>query len=183
RNGTQLECINCACCIDACYEVMNRVGYKPGLIRYASEKMIAERKLWHFTWRSGAYTLLLTILLSTFFYFLITKHPVEATVLRSPGMLFQDQGEGKISNLYDIKIVNKTSKDLPVEIKLISPEGKIELIGNSPVIKNQTVGEMAFFVILDRKLLSGEKTKLKIGVFSNGKELDNTTATFLGPKK
>ena len=183
RNGTQLECINCACCIDACDEVMKRVGFKPGLIRYASEKMIFDRQPWHFTLRSGIYTTLLTILLTTFFYFLLTKHPVEATVMRSPGMLFQDQGDGKISNLYDIKVVNKTSNDLPLEIRLISPQGSIQMIGNNKIVKKQTLGEMTFFVILDQKILNGEKTKLEIGVFEGDKKLDQTSATFLGPKK
>jgi cytochrome c oxidase accessory protein FixG len=183
RNGTQLECINCACCIDACDEVMKRVGFKPGLIRYASEKMIAERKRWHFNLRSGIYTVLLAILLTAFFYFLITRNPVEATVMRQPGMLFQDQGNGRISNLYDIKIVNKTNNDLPVELQLISPRGTIQMVGTNPVMKKQAIGEMVFFVILDKNTVTSDKVRLEIGVFSGGKKLDQTGTTFLGPSK
>ena len=183
RNGTQLECINCACCIDACNEVMSRVGLNSGLIRYASEKTIAENKPWNFTFRSAAYTVLLLILLSIFSYFLISRHSVEATVMRSPGMLFQEQGNGKISNLYDIKILNKTNQDLPIEIRLLSPKGKIQMVGTNSNILKQSVGEMVFFVIIDQKDMDGEKTKLEIGVFSNEKELDETHATFLGPQK
>ncbi len=162
---------------------MKRVGFKPGLIRYASEKMIAEGRHWHFTLRSGIYTVLLTILLSVFFYFLITRHDVEATVMRSPGLLYQDLGNGQISNLYDIKIVNKTVHNLSLDIRLLSPRGTLQLVGTNTTVKKQIVGEMAFFVILDRKELKKEKVELEIGVFSGGKKLDQTRATFLAPSK
>jgi cytochrome c oxidase accessory protein FixG len=183
RNGMQLECINCACCIDACDAMMKRVGFKPGLIRYASEKMIAEKKPWHFTLRSAAYSIVLLALLAAFGYFMLSKNPVEATVLRSPGMLFQDQGNGKISNLYNIKIVNKTIRDLPVEIRLLSVHGEVSVIGTSPVIKKQTIGEAVFFILLDRSVITKGKMEIDIGVFSGGKELDRTRATFFGPEK
>ena len=113
RNGTQLECINCACCIDACNAVMTRVGYKPGLIRYASEKMLAEKKAWHFTVRSAGYTVVLGALLIAFSYFLLTRNPVEATVLRSPGMLFQEQEGGMISTFTASRLSTKPAKIFP----------------------------------------------------------------------
>jgi cytochrome c oxidase accessory protein FixG len=183
RNGTQLECINCACCIDACNSVMKRVGFKPGLIRYASEKMLSERKSWHFTFRSGAYTVVLTALLIAFSYFLITRNPVEATVLRSPGMLFQEQEGGRISNLYSMKIVNKTNQDLPLEIRLMNAKGEVQIIGPTPRIAKQTLGEIVFFVIMDRNEITRGKKEIEIGAFSGGKELDKTNATFVGPTK
>jgi cytochrome c oxidase accessory protein FixG len=183
RNGTQLECINCACCIDACNAMMKKVGFAPGLIRYASEKMLVEKKKWHFTTRSLGYTVVLSLLLSAFTYYIITRNPVEATVLRSPGMLFQEQPDGKISNLYNMKVVNKTNEDLILQVKLLSPNGNITIIGPNPMIKKQTLGEVIFFVMLDRKELKGGEEKIKIGVFSEGKQLDVTKATFVGPMK
>jgi len=183
RNGTQLECINCACCIDACDDIMKRNGFLPGLIRYASEKMIASRQPWKFSWRSAGYTIVLGVLLSAFMFFILTRNPVEATAMRSPGMLFQDQGNGKISNLYDIKIINKTSGDLPVELRLLNRAGEIKIIGNPTVIKKQTVGEAVFFVLLDKSQVNGSKLELQIGVFSKGKQLDDTRVSFFGPDK
>jgi cytochrome c oxidase accessory protein FixG len=182
RNGTQLECINCACCIDACNHMMKSVGFKPGLIRYASEKMISEGLPWKLTFRSAFYSFVLLLLLSAFTVFLIGRNPVEATVMRSPGTLYQDMGEGKIANLYDIKIINKTADDLPVRLQLMSGKGEIKLIGNDPVIKKQTVGEAVFFIILDRNLMTGGKMTVKLGVFSGNKLLDQTEATFFGPE-
>jgi cytochrome c oxidase accessory protein FixG len=183
RNGTQLECINCANCIDACNQVMNRVGFKPGLIRYASEKMITEKLPWHFSMRSKAYTAVLVLLVAVGTYFLATRNPVEATVLRAPGMLFQDQGDGKISNLYNVKVVNKTSSSLPLEFRLLDQAGQVQVIGNAMVVPKQTVGEGVFFVFLDKEKIKTEKTELNIGVYSGGKMLDKTRVTFIGPRK
>ncbi|MEI7490023.1 MAG: cytochrome c oxidase accessory protein CcoG [Bacteroidota bacterium] len=183
RNGTQLECINCACCIDACNEMMRKNGLRTGLIRYSSEKMIAEGKPWKLTLRSAGYSAVLVALLAVFTFFLVGRNPVEATVMRSPGTLFQDMGEGKIANLYDIKIVNKTTKDLPVEVKILSGNGVVKIIGKDPVIKRQTVGEAVFFIILDRKDIPQGKMEVNLGIFSGGKLLDETKATFFGPEK
>ena len=181
RNGTQLECINCACCIDACDDMMIKVGFKPGLIRYASEKMIADKKPWHFTKRSGFYTIVLGLLLVALGYFLATRNPVEATVLRSPGMLFQEQEGGMISNLYSVKVVNKTTNDLPIEIRILSGKGTVKLIGDSPRVAKQSLGEVVFFVLMDRAGVKNGKTEIEVGVFSGGKQLDQTRATFVGP--
>ena len=183
RNGTQLECINCACCIDACDDMMNKVGFKPGLIRYASEKMISDKKPWHYTVRSGAYTVVLAVLLVALTYFLVSRNPVEATVLRSPGMLFQEQEGGKISNLYSVKVVNKTAHDLPIELRLLSGQGEVKVIGNAALIAKQSLGEVVFFILMDRNKLAGGKTELEIGIFSGGVKLDQTRATFVGPEK
>ena len=41
RNGLQYECIACGACIDACDEVMDKMGYPRGLIRYTTENAMA----------------------------------------------------------------------------------------------------------------------------------------------
>lgn len=181
RNGTQLECINCANCIDACNTVMKRVGFKPGLIRYASEKMIAEGHGLKLNARVIAYSLVLSVLLGAIVYFTASRNPIEATVLRAPGMLYQELEAGKISNLYNIKFVNKTNKEFPVELRLLSHKGEIKIVGNPIVLKSQAIGESVFFVNLDKSGVS-EKEELKIGVFSGDQQLDVAKATFVGPR-
>ncbi len=57
------------------------------------------------------------------------RSPIEATILRAPGMLYQEPEPGKISNLYNIKLVNKTNQDLPVDLRLLSHQGEIKIIG------------------------------------------------------
>ncbi len=183
RNGTQLECINCACCIDACNETMRRSGFGPGLIRYASEKMINDRRPWRFTWRSSAYTVVLAALLGALAWFLLTRNPLEATVLRSPGMLFQELPEGRISNLYSVKVVNKTARDISFEIRELSGKASVQVIGKAPAVASQSLSETVFFLVADKSAIRGEKTEMEIGIFSGGRMLDKTRATFVGPIK
>jgi cytochrome c oxidase accessory protein FixG len=182
RNGTQLECINCACCIDACNKMMDAVGQPRGLIRYASEKMIAESKKMKFGARTIAYSAVLVILLGVVTFSLAARKAIEATVLRAPGMLYQETEPGKISNLYNMKLVNKTMQDLPVTLKVIEPgQGEIRIIGNDILVPKETVGESVFFIVLDRSVVTSDKIEVTIGIYSDEKEIDKVEATFVGP--
>lgn len=104
-------------------------------------------------------------------------------MLRSPGMLFQEQEDGRISNLYNLKVVNKTGGDLKLELRDMSGRAEVRMIGAETVVPSQSLGEAVFFLIMDRSKLTGSKTELEIGVFSNGEKLDQTRATFFGPGK
>jgi cytochrome c oxidase accessory protein FixG len=181
RNGTQLECINCACCIDACNAMMDTTSQPRGLIRYASEKTIAEGVKLKFNARTVAYSAVLIVLLGVFTFSITSRSPIEATILRAPGMLYQEPEPGKISNLYNIKLVNKTNQDLPVELKCLSHEGQITIIGNNINVKKQTVGESVFFLILDSKDITSDKNAVRFGVYSEGKLIEDITSTFVGP--
>lgn len=181
RNGTQLECINCACCIDACNAMMDATGQPRGLIRYASEKSIAEGTRVKFNARTIAYSAVLLILLGVFTFSITARKPIEATILRAPGMLYQEPEPGKYSNLYNMKLVNKTNNDLPVELKVLSHQGTIQIIGNNILVKKQTVGESVFFLILDKADVKTDKIPVRFGIYSDGKLIEEIHSTFLGP--
>lgn len=181
RNGTQLECINCACCIDACNAMMDATNQPRGLIRYASEKTIAEGIKLKFNVRTIAYSAVLVILLGVFTFSITARNPIEATILRAPGMLYQEPEPGKISNLYNIKLVNKTNNDLPVELKCLSHQGLITIIGNDINVKKQSLGESVFFLILNSSDVTSDKTPVRIGVYSEGQLIEEITSTFVGP--
>ena len=108
RNGTQLECINCTACIDACDDIMEKVNKPKGLIRYDSEKGIAENQKLTFNTRLKAYTVVLTLLISILVGIFISRSDVETTILRTSGMLYQRNEVGQITNLYNITLINKT---------------------------------------------------------------------------
>src|SRR5690606_82105 len=63
RNGTQLECVNCTACIDACDHIMESVNMPKGLIRYASESEISKKEKFQFTARMKGYSAVLLILI------------------------------------------------------------------------------------------------------------------------
>ncbi len=183
RNGTQLECINCTACIDACNSMMDAVDQPRGLIRYASEKMIAESQKWKLNTRSIAYSIVLVILLILIGYFFSNRSSLETIILRSPGMLYQEQPDGRISNLYNIKLVNKTNNDIPLELRLISSNGELKLIGNLSIVKAQTVGESVFFILLNKNELHSSETIMELGIFSEGVLIEKIKTTFISPSK
>lgn len=183
RNGTQLECINCTSCIDECNIVMSKINKPKGLIRFDSVEGIEKghKKVWNT--RNKAYSLVLFILLGFFVYMLLTRPSVETTILRTPNMLYQVNEFGDITNLYNIKIVNKTHEDKVLSLQLISPEnGNIQLAGSDIKLKDHALYESVFVLTLPKEYLTGEKTEVKFGIFEGDDLIDSYELTFVGPK-
>jgi len=184
RNGTQLECVNCTACIDACNHMMDAVGLPKGLIRYASENSIAEKKPWRYTWRMKAYTIVMCLLLGVLAWMLATRTDVGVTVLRVPGQLYQEWPNKQMSNLYSYKILNKTFRDKEVTLKPENFRGVIKQVGESKFVipkENYAVGTM--FIYLDSSEVTRRKTVLKIGVYEGSEKINTITTSFLGPFK
>jgi polyferredoxin len=161
--------------------MMEATNQPKGLIRYASEKSIAEGTKVKFNARTIAYSAVLVVLLGVFTYSITARKPIEATILRAPGMLFQEPEPGKISNLYNIKLVNKTNEDLPVDLKALSHQGIIQIIGHDINVKKQSVGESVFFLVLNKEDVKTDKNPIRFGIYSNGKLIEEITSTFVGP--
>ena len=184
RNGTQLECINCTACMDACDDIMDKVGLDRGLIRYDSEKGIADKEKWKLTGRTLAYSVVLLVLVTIFGFLLAGRNDVEASLLRTPGMLYQKKENDRISNLYNLKIINKTKEAMEMELKLLNMDGELELVGNGDLkIEPQGVTEGVLFIILKNEDIRSMKTELKVGVFSNGELIETVKTNFMGPNK
>jgi cytochrome c oxidase accessory protein FixG len=181
RNGTQLECVNCTACIDACDDVMAKIKRPKGLIRYASKNDIESGKRSIFSTRAVGYTVVLILLIGLISFLLINRSEVELSILRSPGMIFQEQPGEKLSNLYDVKIVNKSFNALPTSLSIDNiPSAEIKIIGNDLKVEPQGVTEAKFFVLLPKSEIKFLKTPLVIAVKSNGKILDVIQTSFLG---
>jgi cytochrome c oxidase accessory protein FixG len=181
RNGTQLECVNCTACIDACDHMMDSVGLPKGLIRYDSENGIKNKIKLAFTTRMKAYTAVLFLLVGIEATLLITRTDYDATILRAKGMLYQEQADNKISNLFTIKLVNKTRIDMPVELKVENLSATVDVVGKEIVLKAEGITESTFFIYLNKADLKDRKTKLQIGVYSGGKKIKTVKTNFLGP--
>lgn len=183
RNGTQLECTNCTACIDACDFMMEKTGRPKGLIRYASESGIAEGKPLRITSRIIAYTVVLTGLIGILVALLVTRSDVDVTILRTPGLLYQRQDNGMLSNLYNIKLINKTHEDLPVELRLETKEGAIKMVGKPIVVAQTSEAASSFFIFLPEKSIHRRKTKLLVKIYSRGKLIETVNTNFMGPSR
>jgi len=181
RNGTQLECVNCTACIDACDHMMDSVSLPRGLIRYASEDEVAEGKPFHFNARLKAYTAVLVVLVGVLVTLIAIRSDTETTILRTPGMLFQTRPDGRISNLYAIKTVNKTPNDMPLHLEVLDREGEVELIGRAMDLKGGELAKGEVFIILPKSSLDGTKTTVTIGVYSGDQLLEKVKTSFVGP--
>jgi cytochrome c oxidase accessory protein FixG len=180
RNGTQLECVNCTACIDACDEIMDHVGKPKGLIRYASENNIAKKEKTAYTFRLKMYTVVLIGLLTFLATLLITRDDVSVRVMRTAGQMYQRQDNAMISNLYNIKLANKTRKIIHLELKLENIEGEIKMI-NTINVPKESYFQTSFFVYLKHTEIKKRKTKIKIGIYQKGKKIETVTVSFLGP--
>lgn len=181
RNGTQMECVNCTACIDACNGIMNRVGFPPGLIRFASANGIATGQKLKITPRIVGYTLLLVILTGLIAFLLTTRTEVETNLLRAPGTLYQTQPNGDISNLYLVKLMNKTTRDVPVELRLEKPEGRLQIAGQALIAPPRGLAESAVIISLPPSALTQSSLPIEVGVYHDGRKLKTLKTNFLAP--
>ena len=181
RNGTQLECINCTACIDACDSIMDRIGKPKGLVRYASEQNIADKKPFIFTTRMKAYSTVLSMLVGLLVVLLVIRTDFETTILRAQGMLYQEREDGTVSNLYSFKMINKTNEEYNLRLELIEPDGRISMVGNDISLDEQGIGEGSFFVMIHPDDLASVSENITIGIFSDDELIQTKETNFLGP--
>ena len=183
RNGTQMECVHCTACMDACDEVMHRTGLPPGLIRYASLNGIERGDRLRLTPRLIGYGVILLVLAGLLGVMLATRSDAEATLLRAPGSLFQLMPDGRYSNLYTVRVINKTSRALPVELRLESPAGMLAVMGQGGLsAPPQKLTENSVLIELDQAGMKPGATPVTIGVWSDGKKLQTLKTAFIGPR-
>lgn len=181
RNGTQLECTNCTACIDACNFMMVKVGLPEGLIRLDSEASISEQQPFRFTFRSIGYTAVLGVLMAFIVTLLVLRSDIATSVLRTPGVSYQLLPDNKISNLYNVKLINKTNKEIRVHLKLEKNNGELKLIGKELVLPAQGTTQTSAFIIMDQSEIDKVKTNVEIGVYSDTKQLETVSTTFIAP--
>jgi len=186
RHGTQLECVHCTACIDACDEVMLKIDKPTGLIRYASYEGLKDGVSKIFNSRVAAYSIVLAVLVTLLASFIATRSEVEATVLKARGTLFTEEPDGRISNLYNAQVINKTFDDLTLKMKLDNfPDGSIKLIGNQEMfIEANSMIEVVFFIKLPKEAMDERFVDVELGFYTKEGELKQSVETnFMGPRK
>lgn len=140
RNGLQYQCISCGLCIDACNNIMDSVGFPRGLIRYDSERNLANeiphkpRLEWK-RLKVVGYAAALLVATGILFYNIGTRTDTEATVQQVRQPLFVLLSDGSFRNRYQIHIVNKTEKDEIYSLKVRGiPQSALDM-GSIPAIK------------------------------------------------
>ncbi|MBS0469879.1 MAG: cytochrome c oxidase accessory protein CcoG [Proteobacteria bacterium] len=114
RDGNQLECINCALCIDACDDVMDRIGQPRGLIAYDTDANILRRSAkeparFHFVRaRTVLYSSVLAVVAVVMLFGLATRSTIGLDVLRDRNPNFVTLADGSVRNGYVLKLMNRS---------------------------------------------------------------------------
>jgi cytochrome c oxidase accessory protein FixG len=129
RDGDQLECINCALCIDACDEIMKKVGRPSGLIAYDTHVNVEKRQRGEAASirlirpRTVLYALLMTIVGVIMLNALLTRSTLDLNVIRDRSPPFVRLADGSIRNDYALKVINMAPGERRVRIAVTGPEG------------------------------------------------------------
>jgi cytochrome c oxidase accessory protein FixG len=118
RKGLQYECISCAACVDACEPVMERMGYPAGLIRYTTQNALEGKPSHVNRPRIRIYGLLLIMLFAGFVYSLANRSPLQLDVIRDRNQLYRETAAGRIENVYELKVLNKSNRDRRLVVRV-----------------------------------------------------------------
>jgi cytochrome c oxidase accessory protein FixG len=142
RNGLQYECIGCAACIDGCNQVMDKMGYARGLIRYSTENALKRgfspiqmlRRVARA--RVLIYTALLTAITVALLAALYWRTPLKVDVIRDRGALVRETRDGRIENVYRMQIMNTDERTQHYAIRVsglpglqVTPTGPVAVAG------------------------------------------------------
>jgi polyferredoxin len=182
RNGTQLECVNCTACIDACDDVMLKIGKPKGLIRFASYNSIKEGIQKIINGRVIGYSTILLALLGVLGFAFVTRSDVETTVLKVSGTLYQ-RDSGFITNLYNVEFVNKTFSEIKLEMKVERPdEAELVNVNGKPIaIPAEESTSSIYFIRIPEAKVTNARTLVRLGVYENGKLIETVKVKFIGP--
>lgn len=183
RQGLQIECISCAACIDACDEVMTRLGRRRGLIRHDSMNALGGRATRFFRPRLFIYLFLMIVGAGVFLFSVQQVKPVIASVLRMQGApYYRDQGT--IRNNFLLRIANKRARPHLYSISIESPIPEVSVAGGeSKTIKlagNEEIQEPLILSMPDARFQKQFNVKVVVRGES-GKIEAEKIVPFLGP--
>ncbi len=137
RKGLQYECIGCAGCIDACDQVMAKMGYPPGLVRYTTQNALANH------WRGPelvrrvlrprvmVYTSILAAVTIALFTHLLLRTPLKVNVMRDRATLGREVEDGMIENAYRLQIINAEERTRRYVLRVKGLESAEIIVGQS----------------------------------------------------
>ncbi|MEW8045388.1 MAG: FixG Ig-like domain-containing protein, partial [Candidatus Thiodiazotropha sp.] len=190
RHGQQEGCIMCALCIDACDEVMVKIGRPKGLIRFESYEALEANKKPQPLYkrpRVWIYAAIMSAAVMGIAYGLTSLAPLELKVIHDRQPLFVLQSDGSIQNKYTLKILNKMTEDISVKVSAQGLEGLI-MVDEDQVTtaRRGKVTARTVFLRVPKELLTAETSPVKFTVQGeyDGQLLEgNRDSVFIGPKR
>jgi cytochrome c oxidase accessory protein FixG len=182
RDGLQMECVNCAECIDACDSVMDRIGAPRGLIRYASENELVGLPKKRVRVRTVLYSVVLTALLVAFVSLLGTRKDTLVNVLRINGVPYTHMADGRISDLVKLRIENRREDDRTYTVTLT--DSRLETNPSEVTAEVSGLGtkEVTFSVLAPASIFADGRADLEIMILDDEGLETHVERTLLGPR-
>jgi len=184
RDGLQYECIGCAACIDACDDVMEKMDYPKGLIKYTTMNTIDGNKTNVFRPRIIVYMIILIAVTMGTIASIAARSPIELDIIRDRNILFRETDEGLIENVYTIKIINKDDQAHEYHITASGIENMQLLMSKKHIVADSgLVIEVPVRLVVDPEYLNKRSTTVLFHL--NAIDADLSTdeeARFLGPQ-
>ena len=183
RDGLQIECIACAACIDACDEVMDKMHYPRGLIRYTTENALAGKPHHLLRPRTLIYATILTGFIAAFVWLVSARDAVIIEVLHDRNALFRTIGQGSIENSYNVKLVNKTDADMLLSLRT-ETSLPLRMIGKPAVtLAPNEVFSLPLTLRADAGASSGRQPIAVLVIDTEGKIVARGNTHFFAPEK
>ena len=184
RKGLQYECIGCSACIDACNDVMDKMDYPRGLIRYTTQNSLrglASRILRPRIYIYGALLLSVVGLLA---FGVWHRLPLEMDIMRDRNRLYRETNEGLIENVYTINIINMDDSRHTFKLSADGIDGLVLDTDNNPItVPPETVVDFPVRLRADPEKLSKRSTKVHFYITDpdHPRFHEDEEARFLGP--
>ena len=168
RQGSQLGCITCGLCIDACDGIMDKIGQPRGLIRYASpvemagkpvKKPYQQKRLW-------IYLSLILVSVASLIYGISHISPLTLSVTPERQPLFVRMSDGSIQNKYALKITNKTRQAIHIKVSASAPVNGLVVVGaEQPILISREHGAfLTVFVKIPSANITQETLPLRLKI-------------------
>ncbi len=129
RDGLQLECIQCERCVDACDSVMTNLKRRTGLIKISAPNDFQGKSVaWYLRPRVILYSTLIVLALVFAAFKIGSRDDLALTILRVPSSTYSTLGDGRISNLFNVRGYNSTAEKMMMELEIIQPQNGVEII-------------------------------------------------------
>jgi polyferredoxin len=181
RNGLQYECIACGACIDACDDVMGRMGYPEGLIRYTSQNAIDGKPTRIVRPRIVVYGAILVALVAAFTWGVATRSPLIVEALRDRNALFRPVADG-VANDYTLKLVNKTDESQTYRVRIESSNRDLHLARGDARVTVAAQHVVSLPVSVDApESIKGRHTLRFVVETADGRVRETVDSSFFGP--
>jgi cytochrome c oxidase accessory protein FixG len=132
RDGLQYECIACAACIDVCDQVMDKMNYPRGLVRYTTEHALKHKQGHVIRPRIIVYGALLLVIISGTLWGMTHRVPLRADLIRDRNALYRELPGDLVENVYTLKITNMDNKPHQYDIRVLDNDA-VEIDMSKPL--------------------------------------------------